>query len=136
LCDLTVRKGEPRSGGYMGTDHGGGFQAIQEYFQQKSCRFCSKPFREDGIELLRQEPGVLVVRVTCNSCGNPLGVAIVGTSPRRERCKPKNFGEWTKRDKERLSDKPKITYDDVLCAHEFFGTLGSDWAKHIPQAST
>jgi hypothetical protein len=63
-------------------------------------------------------------------------VAIVGTSPRRERCKPRSFGEWTKRDKARLADKPKITYDDVLSAHQFFDNLGPDWTKHIPQAST
>jgi hypothetical protein len=116
-------------------DHGGGFQAIQEYFQQKTCRFCSRQFREEGIELLRQEPGVLVVRVTCNSCGHPLGVAIVGTNPRRERHKPKGLSEWTKRDRLRLADKPKITYDDVLAAHQFLENIGPDWARFMPEGT-
>ena len=118
----------------MSGDHLGGFQAIQEYFQQKVCRHCSRPYAQEGIELLRQEPGVLVVRVTCNSCGSPLGVAIVGTTPKAQQIhKPKRHGEWTKKDRLRLSDKPKITYDDVLMAHQFFQNLGSDWAKYLPQ---
>lgn len=115
-------------------DHGGSFQAIQEYFQQKTCRFCSSPFKQDGIELLRQEPGVLVVRVTCNSCGHPLGVAIVGTTPRAKRCKPQGLSEWTRTDRKRLADKPKITYDDVLAAHQFFQGLEANWAELLPSS--
>lgn len=118
----------------MGVDHGGGFQAIQQYFQQKSCKLCSRLFDLDGIELLRQEPGVLVVRVTCNHCGHPLGVAIVGTKGKPERCRETaRASEWTKRDKKRLSSQPKITYDDVLNAHQFFQSLDGDWSKHLPE---
>lgn len=117
----------------MSGDHQGGFQAIQEYFQQKVCRFCSRQYTDDGIELLRQEPGVLVVRVTCNHCGQPLGVAIVGTTPKAQQTQKKRaFSEWTKKDRMRLEDKPKITYDDVLTAHQFFQNLGSDWSKYLP----
>lgn len=87
----------------MGNLHGGSFQAIQEYFQQKECRFCSNSFKPDGIQLLREEPGVLVVRVTCSTCGHPLGVAIVGTTPKAQ-VKPAQSHprDWTKRDKDRL----------------------------------
>ncbi len=118
----------------MDTFHGGGFQAIQEYFQRRSCRFCANPFSSEGIQLLREEPGIIVVRVTCSSCGQPLGVAIVGTktSPRAHRrmnCPP----DWTKRDIERLSGQPPINYDDVLTAHEFFKDLGPDWTRHLPK---
>lgn len=119
----------------MGGDHLGGFQAIQEYFQQKVCRFCSRKYEQEGIELLRQEPGVLVVRVSCSACGQPLGVAIVGTTPKAESKKPRSYGEWTKKDRTRLSKLPKITYDDVLSAHQFFQNLGSDWSKHLPSTS-
>ena len=117
----------------MGKFHGGSFQAIQEYFQQKFCRFCDHPFTSEGIQLLREEPGILVVRVTCSKCGKPLGVAIVGTGPSSSRQTPKYPVEWTKRDFERLSKKPVITYDDVLSAHEFFDGLGADWAKQVPR---
>lgn len=117
----------------MGKFYGGGFQAVQEYFQQKFCRFCANPFSSEGIQLLREEPGVLVVRITCNACGRPLGVAIVGTTPRFKREKPSCPNDWTRKDIERLSSQPVIKYDDVLAAHEFFTNLGSDWAKHLPK---
>jgi hypothetical protein len=117
----------------MGKHIGGSFQAIQEYFQQKTCRYCSNPFASEGIQLLREEPGVLVVRVSCRSCGHPLGVAIVGTAPRFKTEKREAPPEWTKRDIDRLSASPAITYDDVLEAHEFFTNLGSDWAKMLPR---
>jgi len=117
----------------MGNLHGGSFQAIQEYFQQKECRFCSHSFTSDGIQLLREEPGVLVVRVTCKTCGHPLGVAIVGTTPRPARIQPQHPRDWTKRDKERLVGQPPITYDDVIAAHQFFKDLDTDWHKHLPK---
>jgi hypothetical protein len=117
----------------MGKYHGGGFQAIQEYFQQKSCRYCANPFASEGIQLLREEPGVLVVRVSCRSCGHPLGVAIVGTAPRFKGDKRESPPDWTKRDVDRLTATPAITYDDVLQAHEFFTNLGDDWAKMLPK---
>jgi hypothetical protein len=115
------------------TFHGGGFQAIQEYFQQRSCRFCANPFSSEGIQLLREEPGIVVVRVTCSACGQPLGVAIVGTTPKAQKARVSAPSDWTKKDIERLSPKPAINYDDVLNAHEFFSSLGSDWMKHLPK---
>ena len=117
----------------MGKFQGGSFQAIQEYFQQKFCRNCTNPFSSDGIQLLRQEPGVLVVRVTCNTCGHPLGVAIVGTvfeGNQKKVCLP---AEWTRKDAERLACQPPISFDDVLAAHEFFDSLGDDWAQQLPK---
>jgi hypothetical protein len=112
---------------------GGSFQAIQEYFQQKFCRNCANLFSSEGIQLLRQEPGVLVVRVTCQSCGHPLGVAIVGCAPERTAKKTNLPLDWTRRDVERLKSQAPISYDDLLLAHEFFAGLGADWTKHLPR---
>jgi hypothetical protein len=113
--------------------HGGSFQAIQEYFQQRCCRYCANPFSSEGIQLLREEPGVLVVRVTCSACKQPLGVAIVGTNTRQQNLRPNCPPDWTKKDIDRFAKHPVINYDDVLLAHEFFSTLGPDWAKHLPK---
>ncbi len=118
----------------MGKFYGGSFQAIQEYFQQKFCRFCSHPFTAEGVELLREEPGILVVRVGCSACGRPLGVAIVGTGPKPGGQREKSPFDWSKRDSERFAAKLPISYDDVLAAHQFFSELGPDWSKHLPRA--
>jgi hypothetical protein len=113
---------------------GGSFQAIQEYFQQKSCRNCASHFAAEGIQLLRQEPGVLVVRITCQTCGHPLGVAIVGTNPASQgRVKQELPLDWTRRDADRLAQHSPITFDDVLNAHHFIHALGADWQKHLPK---
>ena len=60
-------------GSLSGGVHGESLKAITQYFQQRSCRQCLQPYTADGIEFLRQEPGVIVVRVACSSCGHPLG---------------------------------------------------------------
>lgn len=112
---------------------GGSFQAIQEYFQQKSCRYCTNQFSADGIKLLREEPGVFVVRVTCQSCGHPLGVAIVGAVTNQSKKEKKLPPDWTRKDSHRLGHLPPISFDDVLAAHEFFSQLDCGWHRHLPQ---
>ena len=120
----------------MSNVDGGSFRAAQEYFQQKTCRFCNQHYTADGIKLLREEPGSLIVKIVCSICSRALGVAIIGTTnepARREVvCPP----EWTRKDSAKFLNQRAITYDDVLDAHEFFSGLGSDWAKHMPDATT
>ena len=134
-----------------GSSHGNGFELIKEYFQQRFCRHCNCNYAADGIELIREEPGMVVVRVGCSNCGQPLGIALVGMSggtnanptrqangkvgkslPPIEEDMPYP-ADWTKFDIQRLASKAKIGYDDVLDAHEFFAELGSDWQKHLPR---
>jgi hypothetical protein len=127
---------------------GHGFEAITAYFEQRSCRACAQPYRADGIQLVREEPGSVVVKVDCMSCGHPLGIALVAVNHVQREPQPNPTclhgrpsatpaanrpSEWTKRDVDRLGGKPKIGYDDVLSAHEFFQSLGADWAKQLPK---
>lgn len=131
-----------------GDIHGGSFQAIREYFQRRTCRHCSQPLAAEGIELVREEPGVLVVRVGCSLCGHPVGIALVGMNPQSNSPCPKAAGraaaiqpsqelrhppEWSRKDIQKLSGKPAITYDDVLDAHKFLESLGPDWARLLPK---
>ncbi len=134
-----------------GSSQGNGFHLIKEYFQQRSCRHCCRNFSSDGIELIREEPGMVVVRVGCSACGQPLGIALVGmsgggkpepapaSSYRSKKMLPPIEedvpypADWSKGDIQRLSSARKIGYDDVLDAHEFFSNLGDDWHKHLPK---
>lgn len=136
-----------------GSSQGNGFQLIREYFQQRSCRHCCRNFSSDGIELIREEPGMVVVRVGCSGCGQPLGIALVGmsgggnqkTTPAAKLRMPGSYppieedipypADWSKGDIQRLSKSARINYDDVLDAHEFFSSLGADWTRHLPKRS-
>jgi hypothetical protein len=115
---------------------GGSFRAAQEYFQQKTCRFCNQHYTADGIKLLREEPGSLIVKIACSICGRALGVAIIGTATEPKRREVTYPLEWTRRDCAKLAQKSPITYDDVLDAHEFFSRLDSDWTKYLPTSVT
>lgn len=120
----------------------GSFDAVQDYFQRRQCRHCSSLYAADGIELVREEPGAYVVRITCTKCHQPLGTALIGLSntsdpfannvPGKPEA-PVLPGEWTKRDTDRLSGNPTISYDDVLNAHQFVQSLGNDWAQYLPK---
>lgn len=119
----------------------GSFDAVQDYFQRRQCRHCSSRYAADGIELVRQEPGAYVVRITCSHCHQPLGTALIGLSnandpfgqqPGKAEV-PAYPGEWTKRDIDRLSGQPAISYDDVLNAHQFVQALGDDWYQQLPK---
>jgi len=129
--------------GYLGGGvHGDNFAAIAHYFQQRTCKNCEQPYSPEGIEFLREEPGVIVVKVGCSMCGRPLGIALVGMNNMAPQLTPKQPlakaepqlpREWSKRDAERLAEKPPINYDDVLAAHQFFASLGADWSRKLPR---
>jgi hypothetical protein len=120
-------------------------QAIALYFGQRACKKCAQPYTADGIEFLRQEPGVIVVKVGCTTCGCPLGIALVGMNnlslPTCTHGRPGQAADerseypqdWSKRDIERLQNGPPISYDDILSAHEFFSSLGADWSTKMPK---
>lgn len=132
---------------HEGSYHGNGLQLIREYFQQRSCRHCCMKYAPEGIELVRQEPGIMVVKVACAACGEPLGIALVGMTgnkPSSEKAPSRLRGQhltteaayppdWSKSDIKRLSSCAPISYDDVLDAHKFFSELDSNWNQLLPE---
>ncbi|MBX9573972.1 MAG: hypothetical protein K2X77_34065 [Candidatus Obscuribacterales bacterium] len=135
---------------HEGNSQSNGFHLIQEYFQQRSCKHCCRNYSSDGIELIREEPGMVVVKVGCSNCGQPLGIALVGMSgsgkatekaanslskayAKSELDDPPYPADWTKNDIQKFSGASRIGYDDVLDAHQFFSTLPDDWQKLLPK---
>lgn len=128
---------------HEGSYRSNGFYLIQEYFQQRTCKHCCRNYAAEGIELVREEPGLLVVKVACLYCRQPLGIALVGVNGNakvnalRSDALSEASGsmprDWSKGDVKRLSGLSRITYNDVLDAHEFFSSLDADWQKHLPK---
>ena len=108
---------------------------INEFFSHVKCANCHEFFKDDSIELVRQESNSIVVRIACAKCGKNLGLAILGID-RAEYKKSLNFAEDTTKNTDMPislnADDSPITYDDVMEAHQFFSKLGDDWAKHLP----
>jgi len=111
------------------------FEFIKKFFENLKCSGCDSFFKEEAVQLIRQEDNNIVVRVTCTECGKALGLAILGT----DRNEFKNSVEF-----EKTTDLPAflessipaedaITYEEVSEAHKFFSGLGSDWAKYLPK---
>jgi hypothetical protein len=110
------------------------FSIIQNFFSRMTCNICSQHFEPDGIELIREDRGVFIVSVFCHSCQRQIGVAMVGLDMQKVGARRFQDPELTEAEVERLSQFGPVTEDDVLSAHEFFDTLGSDWMRFIPEA--
>lgn len=110
---------------------------INDFFSHIKCSNCHEFFKDDSIELVRQESNNIVVRIACAKCGKNLGLAILGID-RAEYKNSLKFSEDTCKNADMPlcanADKEPINYDDVIEAHQFFSGLGDDWAKHLPKA--
>ncbi|MEB3283914.1 MAG: hypothetical protein VKN33_01325 [Candidatus Sericytochromatia bacterium] len=126
------------------------FIVVQEHFRKLRCAHCQQSFTPDGVKLLREEKDYWVVRVHCTACQQPAGVAIVGVeyesgeAPLPERPSREAVGAGaalgnrirgvfsSRREEEKFSSMTPISTDDVINAHDFFSSLGSDWMRHLP----
>lgn len=125
------------------------FSVVQEHFRKLRCAHCNEAFTPEGVKLLREEKDYWVVRVHCTACNQPAGVAIVGVEyeaaeataePAREAASAGQAHAHrvrgifsSRREEEKFSCLPPITPDEVIDAHRFFSTLGSDWMGQIPK---
>jgi hypothetical protein len=108
---------------------------INDFFSHVKCAHCHEFFKNDSVQLVRQETNNIVVRIACTKCGKNLGLAILGID-RAEYKNSLKFSEDTSQGSDIPisinNDEDPITYDDVIEAHQFFSGLGEDWAKYLP----
>ena len=111
------------------------FKLIQEHFTQLHCPYCDISFTQESVKLIREEDDYWVVKVSCTSCHQSAGIAIVGIEYEEIGLKePRNtpkHKEFSTVEQIKFSAKPPISVDDVINAHRFIQELGSDWMKYI-----
>jgi len=108
---------------------------IKEFFSNIRCTQCHNFFDEESISLVRHDNNYTVVRVTCSKCGKNIGLAMLGLdkdSIKKSMEQLNSPGDIETSIELSDADDP-ITYDDVIDAHNFFYSLGSDWYKHLPR---
>lgn len=91
---------------------------IKQLLPKVACSKCKTEY--DALELVRQEDGLLVLRVKC-SCGKGFGMALLGLDLSELSESLEDVGEVQK----------PIDYDDVLDAHKYFKDIDANWSKFI-----
>ena len=116
------------------------FASVAEHFRKLRCAFCQQSFTPDGLKLLREEADYWVVRVTCQACKQPSGVAVVGVdfqaetpAPSKRQAPKRVDGIFaSSREADAFAKLAPIGKDEVLDASAFIRNLGSDWMRHLP----
>lgn len=89
------------------------------------CSNCKCDFDEESISVIREEAGLTVVQISCQNCGKSFGIALLGVNELDIKS-PEPF---------ELEDCPdKITFDDVIDAHNFIKEMEDDWQKYLPKS--
>lgn len=88
---------------------------IIKIFSKIKCNRCDNFFDKNSIEVLRKEDFCDVVKIVCSKCQKDFGISILASED--------GFDD--------NKNLPKINYDDVLNAHEFFSNIEEDWTKYI-----
>lgn len=115
------------------------FAAVAEHFRKLRCAFCQQSFTPEGLKLLREEKDYWVVRVTCQACMQPSGVAVVGVDFQGDDASPvprpaarRVDGIFASAKEEaKFAKLPPIGVDEVLSASAFIRDLGGDWLRHL-----
>ena len=107
---------------------------IKEFFSNLRCSQCRAFFEDDSIRILRQELNYTVVRITCPKCEKNIGMALMGFEKEAAKVSGEVSNE-TMAFEINVSNDP-INYDDVIDAHHFFKSLGSDWSRFLPDNET
>lgn len=101
---------------------------ITTLFKNLCCSVCKADFDENSIKILRKEKDVIVIHLKCNYCGKEFGTAFLGTKDLNA-----EFYNIEKTPLKMIEDKPPISKDDVIDAHEFIKELDEHWSKYLPE---
>ena len=94
-------------------------------FKELCCSRCKNDFDENSVEIIREEPQLLVVKLTCQTCGKDFGISFLGLNNIKVNSKQDLILEKNKR--------PNISADDVIDAHIFIKNLDENWQKYLPK---
>ena len=97
---------------------------INSLLKNMCCSDCGADF--DHYRVLRQEKNILVINLTCPTCGKKFGTCILSM------CEPSlRKSDVSALD---LQDGPDlITADEVIDANNLIKALKSDWSKQMPK---
>lgn len=104
---------------------------VVQFLSGMRCVSCNNEFINETIEVIKNEDDYTVVRIHCPKCDKRIGMAIMGISKEEYTCAATANNEKDSMNLPKDDSEP-ITYDDVIKAHHFFASLGSDWSKHLP----
>lgn len=91
-------------------------------FENMCCSRCKNDFDQNSVEIIREEPHLIVVHLTCQTCGKDFGISFLSTS---------NLDSDVNLLPLKKNERPTITSDDVLNAHEFIKNLDENWQQYL-----
>lgn len=98
-----------------------GKKDMKNLLPNTGCIKCGKEFDNESIKVVRQEDGLMVLKVKCHSCGKCFGMAYLGLDVNEIEDSLGNLE----------NEMGPINYDDVLDAHRYFKNAEENWSKFV-----
>ena len=92
-------------------------------FKDLCCSRCKEDFDENSVEIIREEPRLLVIKLTCQHCGKDFGYSFLGLNNLKVEKREDLILE--------KNNRPNISSDDVIDAHIFIKNLDETWQKYL-----
>lgn len=100
---------------------------VRKFFQTQHCPLCGSPFQPEGVQMEDRQEALLVVKISCLSCEQQVGIALV-------RLGEISFisPELTPSEEKKFAMMGPITDQEVLGAKQFISHLGAGWSRRLP----
>ncbi|MER3417846.1 MAG: hypothetical protein C4343_01745 [Chloroflexota bacterium] len=98
------------------------FDRLRALLAATDCVVCGRPIDPARIRILAERDDATFVEFACLGCGVvALAMVTIAGEPVSRR-----YGEFTAADEARFADRPPISSDDVLAAHELLAEWRGD----------